>query len=560
MISFLLAFMLIRKDEINMTGANKRSRNTDKITALYCRLSHDDEVRGDSNSIIHQKCILQKYATDNGFANLQFFVDDGYSGTNFNRPDWLRLMSLAEAGKVGTIIVKDMSRLGRDYLQVGMYTEVTFPKADIRFIAINNGVDSDNEQGSDFTPFLNIINEWYAKDTSNKIRAAFKAKADSGKPLTSKPPYGYLKDPHDKNHWIVDKQAALVIKEAYRLCIQGCGPTQIAKKFTEQGYLNPTAHAKSLGINAPDTRIHVGDNTWDSSTIADILARIEYLGHTVNGRTYRKSYKNKKQIKRDRSEWQIFESTHEAIIDQETFDIVQQLRDGRRRLTPIGASPLLSGLVYCADCGARMYQVRCRRFTHEQEHLVCSTYRKNGKSHCSSHQIRNVIIEEQLLDSIRSIIASANEHEEAFVNMIMQQSQAGLKHNQRDSKRKLEQAYQRISLLDTIIQQLYEDNIKGKISDERFIKLSRNYEAEQTQLNSRITELELRLNAAKDAAINARHFLTLVRKYTDVPELTAELIHKLVDRIYVYQAENTTGHRSQQIKIIWNYIGELELS
>lgn len=541
-----------------MTDKNSNPMKADRITALYCRLSHDDELRGDSNSIIHQKCILQKYAIDNGFTNLEFFVDDGYSGTNFNRPDWIRLMTLAGAGKVGTIIVKDMSRLGRDYLQVGMYTEVTFPNAGIRFIAINNGVDSDNEQDSDFTPFLNIINEWYAKDTSNKIRAAFKAKADSGKPLTSKPPYGYLKDPGDKNHWIVDKDAAHVIMEAYRLCIQGCGPTQIANKFTERGYLNPTAHAKSLGINAPDTRIHVGDNIWDSSTVADILSRIEYLGHTVNGKTYRKSYKNKKQIKRDRSEWQIFENTHEAIIDQETFDIVQHLRDGRRKLTPIGENPLLSGLVYCADCGAKMYQVRCRRFTHEQEHLVCSTYRKNGKSQCSSHQIRNIVIEEQLLDRIRSIIAAVREHEEEFVNMITQQSQADLKHSQRVNKEESDQAHQRIKLLDTIIQQLYEDNVNGKISDERFVKLSQSYEAEQAQLSSRITELEHQLNAVKDATINAKHFLTLVRKYTGVQELTAELIHELVHQIHVYPpAKNADGRRVQQIRIIWNYIGEL---
>ena len=221
---------------------NRQLQTADKITALYCRLSRDDELQGDSNSIIHQKDILRKYAEDNGFSNIQFFVDDGYSGTNFNRPDWLRLMALVDDGKVGTIIVKDMSRLGRDYLQVGMYTEVKFPNADIRFIAVNNGVDSENGQDSDFTPFLNIINEWYAKDTSKKIRAVFKAKAASGKPLTTNPPYGYLKDPEDKNHWVVDEDAADIVKEAFRLCVQGYGPTQIARKFMEQGYMNPTAH------------------------------------------------------------------------------------------------------------------------------------------------------------------------------------------------------------------------------------------------------------------------------------------------------------------------------
>lgn len=540
-----------------ITSTNRQSKTADKITALYCRLSRDDELQGDSNSIIHQKAILQKYAEDNGFSNLQFFVDDGYSGTNFNRPDWIRLMALVDDGQIGTIIVKDMSRLGRDYLQVGMYTEVKFPNADIRFIAVNNGVDSDNGQDSDFTPFLNIINEWYAKDTSKKIRAVFKAKADSGKPLTTNPPYGYLKDPEDKNHWIVDEDAAAIVKEAFQLCVQGYGPTQIAKEFTARGYMNPTAHVKSLGLNAPDNRIHTGDDVWDTSTIVHILERIEYLGHTANGKTYRKSYKNKKKLKRDRSEWQIFENTHEAIIDQETFDIVQRIRDGRRRHTPLGEMPLLSGMVYCADCGAKMYQVRCKRFTHEQEYMVCATYRKIGKAQCPSHQIRNVVIEELLLDCIRSITALAREHEDDFVKMVTQKSQADLNRSQRDGKKELEQAHQRIAKLDTIIQRLYEDNIEGKISDERFAKMSESYEAEQAQLTSRVTELEQLLSTEKNDAMNVKQFLALVKKYTEVQELTAEIIREFVEKIYVYQAEKVDGHRVQKIKVIWNYIGEL---
>ncbi len=540
-----------------MTSTNNHIKNADKITALYCRLSRDDELHGDSNSIMHQKSILQKFAKDNGFSNLQFFVDDGYSGTNFNRPDWRRLMALADDGKVGTIIVKDMSRLGRDYLQVGMYTEVKFPNADIRFIAVNNGVDSDNGQDSDFTPFLNIINEWYAKDTSKKIRAVFKAKADSGKPLTSNLPYGYLKDPKDKNHWIVDEDAAAIIREAYSLCIKGYGPSQIAKIFTERGYMNPTAHTKSLGINTPDTRIHIGDYAWEKSTVADILGRLEYLGHTVNGRTYRKSYKNKKQIKRDRSEWQIFENTHEAIIDQETFDIVQHLRDSRRRLTPIGDIPLLSGMVYCADCGARMYQVRSRRLAHEQEHLVCATYRKLGKEHCVSHQIRNVVIEEELLKSMHSITSLVHEHENDLERILMQKSHAELVRSQHDGKNKIKQAQQRIAKLDLIIQRLYEDNIEGKISDERFVSMSANYEAEQSQLRRSVGELEQLLIAEKDYAVNVDKFLNLAKRYTEVQELTVELIRGFVERIYVYKAEKVDGKRIQKIKIIWNYIGEL---
>ena len=287
----------------------------DKITALYCRLSRDDELQGDSNSIKNQKTILQKYADDNGFGNTAFFVDDGFSGTNFDRPDWQRLMGLVDEGKVGTIIVKDMSQLGRDYLKVGMYTEMVFPNADVRFIAINNGVDSANQAENDMTPFINIFNEFYAKDTSRKIRAVFKAKGQAGKPLCTNPPYGYVKDPEDKLHWIVDDEAAKNVKEVFHLCVQGYGVSQIANEMSKRHVLNPTAYAKANGRGISDNRNDTDDYTWISSTISHMLSRPEYLGHTVNFKTYRKSYKQKKQLKNDPSEWQIFENTHEAIID-----------------------------------------------------------------------------------------------------------------------------------------------------------------------------------------------------------------------------------------------------
>ena len=534
-----------------------RQLSTEKITALYCRLSRDDELQGDSNSIKNQKAILQKYADDNGFHNTQFFVDDGYSGTNFNRPGWIRLISLVDDGQVRTIIVKDMSRLGRDYLQVGMYTEIKFPNADIRFIAINNGVDSENGQESDFTPFLNIINEWYAKDTSKKIRAVFKAKGEAGKPLCTNPPYGYVKSPEDKLHWIVDPEAAEVVKEAFRLCIQGYGVAQIAGIFTERQLLNPTSYAKSKGRNVPDNRDTVhADYHWTNSTISHMLTRQEYLGHLVNFKTYRKSYKNKKLQKNDPENWQIFKNTHEAIIDQETFDIVQRIRDGRRRLTPMGEMPVLSGMVFCADCGAKLYQVRGRNLP-QKEYMVCATYRK-VKGGCSSHQIRNEVLEELILDGIQSITAFAREHESEFVEMVMKKSQAELNKSQRDSKRELEQSMQRIAKLDTIIQRLYEDNIEGKISDERFARMSQNYEAEQTQLQSRVKELKGILQEEKEENLNVNQFLGLVRRYTDVKELTAEIIREFVEKVIVYKAEKVDGHRVQRIKIIWNCIGEFQ--
>ena len=532
-------------------------KNNNKITALYCRLSRDDELQGDSNSIKNQKAILQKYADDNGFTNTEFFVDDGYSGTNFDRPDWQRLISLVEEGRIGTIIVKDMSRLGRDYLKVGYYTEVLFPGSDIRFIAINNNVDSANQQDSDFTPFLNIINEWYAKDTSKKIRAVFKSKGQSGKPLCTNPPYGYIKDPEDKTRWIFDEEAAKVVREAFHLCMQGYGPSQIAKEFTNRRIMNPTAHARKNGINIPDNRGHDDDYVWRGSTIVHMLSRQEYLGHTVNFKTYRKSYKQKKQMKNDPSEWMIFENTHEAIIEESVFEVVQRIRDGRRRLTPMGEMPLLSGMMFCADCGNKMYQVRGRGWEHEKEYFVCATYRK-VKGGCSSHQIRNVVVEELLLDGIRRVTAFARNFEEEFVEMVTKKTKSELDKSMRDSKRELEQAQARMAKLDEIIQRLYEDNIEGKISDERFTKMTANYEAEQQTLEKRVTELKSIMTEEKESALNVDHFLSLVRKYTEIKELTAEIIREFVEKIYVYKAERIDGRRVQRIKIVWNCIGEFD--
>ena len=532
-------------------------KNNDKLTALYCRLSRDDESQGDSNSIKNQKTILQKYADDNGFANTEFFVDDGYSGTNFDRPDWQRLLSRVEEGNIGTVIVKDMSRLGRDYLKVGYYTEVLFPGSDIRFIAINNNVDSANQQDSDFTPFLNIINEWYAKDTSKKIRSVFKSKGQSGKPLCTNPPYGYIKAPEDKILWIVDKEAAKVVKEAFHLCMQGYGPTQIAKEFSKRRIMNPTAHAKANGVNIPDNRGHEDDYIWRGSTIVHMLSRQEYLGHTVNFKTYRKSYKQKKQMKNDPSEWMIFENTHEAIIEEPMFEVVQKIRDGRRRLTPMGEMPILSGMLFCADCGNKLYQVRHRGWEHDKEHFVCATYRKI-KGGCSSHQIRNVVVEELLLDGIRRITAFARDHEDEFVEMVTKKTRIKLDKSMRDGKRELEQSQARIKKLDEIIQRLYEDNIEGKISDERFAKMTANYEAEQQNLESRLVELKSTMTSEKESALGVDHFLTLVRKYTDIKELTAEIIREFVEKIHVYKAERIDGRRVQRIKIVYNCIGEFD--
>lgn len=531
-----------------------------RFTALYCRLSRDDELQGDSNSIKNQKLILQKYADDNGFRNTRFFVDDGYSGTTFDRPDFQRMIAEMDAGRIGTVIVKDMSRLGRDYLKVGFYTEVAFPEADVRFIAINNGVDSANQQESDLTPFINIFNEFYAKDTSKKIRAVFKAKGQSGKPLCTNPPYGYKKDPDDKTRWIVDDEAAAVVKEIFHLCMSGYGPTQIAKELRKRRIETPSEYGKRVGVNVPAAKQRENDDPcrWTTSTVVHILDRREYTGCTVNFKTYKKSYKSKKQVKNDPSEWAIFEGMHEAIIEPEVYDTVQKIRDGRRRQTPMGEMPALSGMVYCADCGNKLYQVRGRCLP-QSEYMVCATYRKKGKSVCPSHQIRNSVIEQLLLEDLQRVTAYARNHEDEFLRLVTRNSEKALDRELRDCRKEYEQAKARIAKLDTLIQRIYEDNVEGKISDERFAKLSGNYETEQAQLHGRVEELQRFLDDAKEKSLNADHFLALVRKYTDIRELDAEIIREFVERINVFQAEKVDGHRQQRIQIIYNCIGAVDL-
>jgi len=548
---------MYRQSTISTSRRTAAASEADKITALYCRLSRDDELAGDSNSIVNQKAILKKYADDNGFRNTSFFVDDGFSGTNFERPDFQRMVSEMDEGRIGTIIVKDMSRLGRDYLKVGYYTEVAFPNADVRFIAINNGVDSANQQDSDFTPFLNIINEWYAKDTSKKIRAVFKSKGQSGKPLCTNPPYGYVKSAEDKLKWVVDKEAAEVIKDIFKMCMMGLGPTQIARKLEQRCVEVPTVHLNRMGINTP-ARQPDNPYAWQSRTVADILAKMEYLGHTVNFKTYKKSYKSKAKVWNDPEDWEVFENTHEAIIDEATWDVVQKIREGKRRPSRMGEMGALSGMMYCADCGAKLYQVRANGWTHDKEYFVCATYRKK-KGLCSSHQIRNVVIEELVMDDLKRVIAFASEHEREFVELVQRDSEKKRAADMRLAQKEYEQGQSRIAALDKIMQRLYEDHVMEKISEERFSRMSADYEAEQKALVERATVLKAMLDATKERALNIDRFLTRVKGYTDFTELDGEIIREFIEKIIVYKAEKVDGVRTQRIQIIYNCIGAVEI-
>ena len=549
---------MYRQSTISTSRRTAAASEADKITALYCRLSRDDELAGDSNSIVNQKAILKKYADDNGFRNTSFFVDDGFSGTNFERPDFQRMMSEMDEGRIGTIIVKDMSRLGRDYLKVGYYTEVAFPNADVRFIAINNGVDSANQQDSDFTPFLNIINEWYAKDTSKKIRAVFKSKGQSGKPLCTNPPYGYVKSAEDKLKWVVDEEAAEVIKDIFKMCMMGLGPTQIARKLEQRCVEVPTVHLNRMGINTP-ARQPENPYAWQSRTVADILAKMEYLGHTVNFKTYKKSYKSKVKVWNNPEDWEVFENTHEAIIDEATWDVVQKIREGKRRPSRMGEMGALSGMMYCADCGAKLYQVRANGWTHDKEYFVCATYRKK-KGLCSSHQIRNVVIEELVMDDLKRVIAFASEHEREFIELVQRDSEKKHAADMRLAQKEYEQGQSRIAALDKIMQRLYEDHVMEKISEERFSRMSTDYEAEQKALTERATVLKTMLDATKEQMLNIDRFLTRVKAYTDFTELDGEIIREFIEKIIVYKAERVSGVRTQRIQIIYNCIGAVDIS
>ena len=542
-----------------MKGAETMLRQSDKITALYCRLSRDDELQGDSNSIVNQKAILSKYAKENHFPNPQFFVDDGYSGANFDRPSWSELVALIEDEKVGVLIVKDMSRLGRDYLRVGLYTDVLFPEKGVRFIAISNGIDSAQQQENDFTPFLNIINEWYCRDTSKKIRAVMKSKGEAGEHLCTNPPYGYMKDPDNKKQWIVDGEAAEVVKRIFALCLDGYGPSQIARILKEDKVITPTIHFQQTGRatrNAPPDNPY----NWTSDTIADILERPEYQGHTVNFKTYKQSYKSKRTCYNPEEKWLVFENTHEAIIDADTWARVQELRKNKRRPARTGKTNMFSGIVRCADCGEKLYYCTSKNFEARQDHFVCSTSRLKGKAVCSTHFIRAVVLEQGVLAHMRLTIACVANHEEQFRKAMGAKQKAEAKKELAAKRRQLTQAERRIEELDRLFKRIYEDNANGKLSDSRFQMLADDYEQEQEELREKLLRLNEEINEQEEQSENIDRFISKVRKYLDLDELTPAVLNDMVKAVYVHAPDKSKGHREQQIDISYDLVGILPAS
>lgn len=523
-----------------------------KITACYIRLSQEDEQDGDSGSVLNQRDFLLKYCMDQHLSNVFFFSDDGFSGVSFERPGYQEMMELVDQGRVKSIIVKDHSRLGRNRLAVGLLME-RFEDSNVRYIAVADGIDS--EKGlDDMVAVRELFNEFYPRDTSKKIRAVFNNKGSSGQRLCTQVPYGYT---GDKYGWDVDDEAAQVVREIFRLCMDGLGPMQIAKRLKAAQVLTPTAYKLEKGLSVPN---HPRENPfdWDSRLVAKILDRMEYLGCTVNFKTRKKSYKSKKTLILPPEERKIFEDTHPAIIDRETWERVQELRKNKRRPTKTGKQSMFSGLVYCADCGAKLHYCTTASFEDRQNHFRCSNYKSNTGT-CSAHFIREVVLYDIVLADLRETIAYVQDHEQEFVQAAMNQSYAEQRKATAQKRRELDQAQRRIPELDTLFQRVYEDNISGKLSDERFSKLSKGYENEQRELMDRVKVLQAELDKAQDKAANLDRFISLVRENLELEELTPKIVNEFIQRIIVYAPDKSSGKRTQKVKIIYNLIGEVPM-
>ena len=537
----------------------RKSTQNDKITALYERLSRDDELQGPSNSILNQRAFLEDFAKRNGFTNVRHFVDDGVSGTTFDRDGFKAMIAEVEAGNVTTIIVKDMSRFGRDYLKVGFYTDVMFRDKGVRFIAVNNGIDSDKQGDNDFTPFLNIMNEFYARDSSRKIQAIFKARMQDGKRVSPSVPYGYRRDPEDKQHLIVDEEPAAVVRRIFQMVIEGYGVKGIADTLTAERVLIPAAYAKqhcpendhSHGIHDP--------YQWSSTTIGYILEKQEYMGHTVLGKTISENYKTKKRRKAKPEELMIFHNTHEAIVDEETWQLAHRLKKTIRKPSyPDRPTNPLTGLLFCADCGCKL--------THHQpsptkakvydadNYYGCSSYRQLTRN-CTMHFIKTSIVEKLILTAIREVSAYVREDEKEFIRIVQDAASAGQEQTVKEQKKRLRQVEKRIAELDDLIKKLYEGNASGKIPDKHFNRLLVEYDTEQDALEQEAAELKESITTQAEDGMRAQRFVSLVRRYTSFDELTAPMLNEFLEKVVVHEADKSTGDRRQKVDIYFNFIG-----
>ena len=534
--------------------------NQDKITALYCRLSKDDLNVGDSDSIVHQRAILEKYAEDNCFPNVRVFIDDGYSGVSFERPGFQEMYKLIEAGKVGIVITKDLSRLGRNYIEVGNITEFVFPRYGVRYIAINDNYDSLFSDNNELAPFKNLFNEWYARDTSKKIRSVFKAKAERGERLNDKIPYGYRPDPASgkKYSLLINEETAPVVRLIYNLCAEGNGPRAIAAILKEKEIYKPSMyrylHDGFLGktdINDP--------YGWNAKTVGNILDNEVYLGHTVTWKSSVVSFKDKRVVARPKEEQYRFENTHEPIISKETWEIVREVRGGKRRKTSMGEVSKFSGLVYCADCGCKNYFVRKRAWKPENYGFICSRYRKHlGEEICTPHKIRESVLDVIVLEEINKALYYARNNTKEFVDYISRKSSSQTRRELNAKTSELAKAEKRIKELKSLFKRLYEDNVLGRISDVQYRILSADYNDEQKELESKLPELNKEIAALNSECTNVQRFMDLAKKYVCITELTPEILRTFISKIVVHErAVKHSKTAPQQIDIYFRYIGNL---
>ena len=533
-----------------------------KITALYERLSRDDELQGESNSIKNQKQLLESYAHKNGYSPIRHFTDDGVSGTTFEREGFQAMIAEVEAGNVGAVIVKDMSRFGRDYLKVGFYTEVMFKEKGVRFIAINNGIDSANQQDSDFTPFLNIMNEWYARDASRKIQAVFKSRMQDGKRVSPSVPYGYLRSPEDKQKLIIDEEPAAVVRRIYQMVIEGKGVTAIADILTAEKVLIPSAYAK---IHCPENDHSKGFTNpylWSATAVSYILEKQEYMGHTVLGKTVSVSYKTKKRRKAEPDELMIFKNTHPAIVDEETWHLAQKLRKTVRKPSYNRPPHPLTGLVYCADCGSKMTHrqpspTKKKKYDADDAY-ICGSYRQRTRD-CTMHFIKTSVLWELILTAIREVSDYVRQDEKAFIDKVQQTSTVQMAETQREQKRRLAEATERNGELNTLIKKLYEGNATGKIPDKHFERLLSEYDSEQTALETEIEDLKAQIDSFNEDSAKADKFIAVVRRYTDFTELTTPMLNEFIEKVVVHEATGGRTDRKQKIDVYFNFVGQVEL-
>lgn len=540
-----------------MQSNNKRKTNG--ITALYCRLSRDDGMDGDSNSISNQKKLLSRYAKDRGFENTKYYVDDGYTGTNFNRPGFQKMLEDMDAGYVSTVIVKDMSRLGRDYLQVGYYTDSYFPERDIRFIAINDGIDSD--EGEDgLAPIRNVINELYARDISHKIRSSHRLRGNSGEPL-SPPPYGYVKSPENKKKWIIDPEAAKVVRDIFRMCLEGKGNETIARILQANQILVPSAYWKSKGFSRGGKKAASNPYKWCKSTVAKILSNQEYCGDVINFKTYSKSFKNKKRLDNPEENWVVFKNKHEAIIDREVFESVQTMISKTKRRKPKKQSEeknMFAGLLYCADCGSKLWH-RTSTTNPDIHFFSCCNSRTDKRGTCETrHYIRADSLEQVVQLELRRLAGFLRENEEAFALLLAKKTQADLAQEKKILEAELQRSITRNDRVAELFEKLYEDNTSGKVSDEWFVQLSQKYEAERLELKARIREIHEKLSNMSEKTQNNSRFIASIRKFMEMDHLTAPLLRELIDHIDVYETEGKGKNRTQRVTIYYRFVGVLE--